>query len=240
MTSLVDISGTLRDAVDALDFGDSVAHVYNPLRYAWDAHTHYLTRYGEDRPLGRVLLIGMNPGPWGMMQTGVPFGAVGMVRDWLGIEAPIGAPRDPHPKHPILGFATTREEVSGARLWGWARDRFGTPDAFFNRFFVHNCIPLAFLNERGANVTPDKLPASVRDPLLAVSDAALRSLVEHLAPSLVVGIGTFAESRAQAATHGLNVRIGRILHPSPASPAANRGWAPQAERALAALGVDLP
>jgi single-strand selective monofunctional uracil DNA glycosylase len=31
-----------------------------------------------------------------------------------------------------------------------------------------------------------------------------------------------------------------IPHPSPASPAANRGWAPQAEAALRAIGVALP
>lgn len=237
MTDLLQIARTLADDVDALSFGGAVAHVYNPLRYAWAPHALYLTRYGEGRPAGRTLLVGMNPGPWGMMQTGVPFGAVGVVRDWLGVVAQVERPATEHPRRIIEGFATTREEVSGARLWGWARDRFGTPDAFFASFFVHNCIPLAFLNERGGNVTPDKLAASELDPLLAASDRALRAMVEHLRPSRVVGVGAFAEARARSACTGLDVPIGRILHPSPASPAANRGWAPQAEAQLAAMGA---
>ncbi len=39
---------------------------------------------------------------------------------------------------------------------------------------------------------------------------------------------------------GGSVRIGRILHPSPASPAANRGWAEVATSQLKALGVEVP
>ena len=231
------VSQQLRDRVEALTFDAPVDTVYNPLRHAWAPHAAYLERYGERHGTGRALLVGMNPGPFGMVQTGVPFGAVSMVRDWMGIHEPVERPAREHRKRPVEGFACTREEVSGARLWGWARDRFGTPDAFFERFFAHNLVPLAFVTATGANLTPDKLPAEQRDPLLEASLAALRSLVIELQPSIVIGVGVFAEQQAAAATDGLGVRIGRILHPSPASPAANRGWAPQAERQLAALGV---
>jgi single-strand selective monofunctional uracil DNA glycosylase len=31
--------------------------------------------------------------------------------------------------------------------------------------------------------------------------------------------------------------VGQVLHPSPASPKANRGWAAQADAELAALGL---
>jgi single-strand selective monofunctional uracil DNA glycosylase len=109
----------------------------------------------------------------------------------------------------------------------------------FARFFVANYCPLLFLESGGRNLTPDRLPVAERVPLLAACDGAMRALVEALAPRLVVGVGTFAEARARAALAGLDVPVGRILHPSPASPAANRGWREAAERQLEALGVEL-
>ncbi len=185
--------------------------------------------------------MGMNPGPWGMAQTGVPFGEIGFVRDWLGIEGAVDAPPEEHPKRPIEGFDCARSEVSGRRLWGWAAERFGTPERFFERFFVWNYCPLVFMEESGRNRTPDKLPAAEREPLFAACDEALRRAVDALGPSRVVGIGRFAEDRAR---HCLADRpdtaVGGILHPSPASPAANRGWAEQAERQLVAQGIELP
>ncbi|MCJ7753244.1 MAG: hypothetical protein MUP13_01630, partial [Thermoanaerobaculales bacterium] len=145
-----------------------------------------------------------------------------------------------HPKRPVLGNACTRTEVSGARLWGWARDLFTTPEQFFESFFVANYCPLVFMESTGRNRTPDKLPAVEREPLLAACDRALRRTVEHLRPRLVVGVGAFAEGRAATALEGSGIAIGRILHPSPASPAANRGWADVATRQLRELGVVLP
>ena len=175
-----------------------------------------------------------------MAQTGVPFGEVAAVRDWLEIDAAIGKPANEHPKRLIDGLACGRSEVSGARIWGWAKDLFATPDRFFERFFVGNYCPLSFMEASSRNRTPDKLPAAEREPLFAACDRALRRTVDCLRPALVVGVGVFAEQRAQHALHGTGVRIGRILHPSPASPAANRGWAEQASSQLRELGVALP
>jgi single-strand selective monofunctional uracil DNA glycosylase len=235
---LVDIARDLSIEVERLQFARPVAHVYNPLDYAWNAHAEYLERFGSAPK--QVLFLGMNPGPWGMAQTGVPFGEVNAVRDWLGIEADIGRPDGEHPKRPVDGLACTRSEVSGARLWGWARDRFGSPENFFQRFFVANYCPLAFLEESGRNRTPNKLPAAEKGPLLEICDRALRHTVDSLQPHLVIGVGVFAEGRARISLDGFDLTIGRILHPSPASPAANRGWAQQAELELRELGVDLP
>lgn len=235
---LLAVTRELAAALAPLRFAPPVAHVYNPLRYARGPYETYLRRWGGAPK--EVVLLGMNPGPWGMAQTGVPFGEVEMVRGWLGIEGAVGAPEDPHPKRPIEGFACSRSEVSGRRLWGWARRRFATPERFFARFVVANYCPLAFLEASGRNRTPDKLPAAEREPLFAACDRGLRRAVEHWRPRWVVGIGAFAEGRARAALPGLDLEIGRILHPSPASPAANRGWAEQAERELATLGIDLP
>jgi len=232
---LVEIAARLADAVDELSFAPPVTHVYNPLRYAWEPYRLYLERFGGGR--GRAVLVGMNPGPFGMAQTGVPFGDVAMVRDWMGIEAPVGRPPREHPQRPVLGFACARSEVSGTRLWGWASRRFGTAETFFARFLVLNYCPLAFLEESGRNRTPDHLAPAERTALYAACDPALRAAVEALAPSAVVGVGRFAAERATAATAGLDVQIGCILHPSPANPGANKVWEPTVERQLAELGV---
>lgn len=234
----VQITAALRRALAPLRFAPPVAQVYNPIDYARASNQIYLERYAR-KPCD-VLLVGMNPGPWGMAQTGVPFGEISMVRDWMGIEAPVKRPANEHPKRPILGFDCTRSEVSGARLWGWARDRFHTPDAFFDRFFVHNHCPLAFMEESGRNLTPDKLPAAERDPLLATCDAALAAMVDWLDPVHVIGVGGFAEKRIHRALGKTDRHVGRIPHPSPASPAANRGWAAAADAAFRDLGIAIP
>ena len=236
--NLLSIADELTNDLRPLRFGFPVTHVYNPLEYARAPHAQYLRRYGR-RPR-EIILIGMNPGPWGMVQTGVPFGEVNLVRDWLGISGPVDKPKRAHPKRPVLGFACQRSEVSGARIWGWARDRFKTPTRFFSRFFIANYCPLAFFDESGRNVTPDRLPARDREPLLVACDLALRRTVEFLRPSHVIGVGKFAENRVRAALISLEVGIGRILHPSPASPAANRDWAGQATAQLVTQGISVP
>jgi single-strand selective monofunctional uracil DNA glycosylase len=235
--SLVKISRDLARAVDGLGFARPVNHVYNPLVYARGPHEDYLQRFGAAPK--RVLFLGMNPGPFGMVQTGVPFGDVEFARDFLGVRGAVERPRGEHPKRPVLGFECKRREVSGARLWGWARARFGTPDKFFRDFFVANYCPLAFLEESGRNFTPDKLPAREREPLFEACDRALVRLVGELRPKFVIGVGAFAEGRARAALPSFDGVIGAVLHPSPASPKANRGWARIAEEELAALGVPL-
>ena len=232
------IARDLLKRIAPLRFGPPVTHVYNPLRYAWEPYTDYLERFGTGSK--EVLLIGMNPGPWGMTQTGVPFGEVTLVRDWLGVKGRVGRPEPEHPRRPVLGFACPRSEVSGARLWGWAKDRFKTPERFFSRFFIANYCPLVFMEESGRNRTPDKLPADEREPLLAACDDALARTFDALRPRWAVGVGAFAEKRLRSALAEKDVQIGRILHPSPASPVANRGWASRAEQELGALGIRVP
>ncbi|MDR2709953.1 MAG: single-stranded DNA-binding protein [Burkholderiales bacterium] len=267
----------LSQQVEAMRFAAPVTHVYNPLTYAWATHEIYLRRFAASKK--KVVFVGMNPGPFGMVQTGVPFGEVAAVRDWMGIEAEenvVGAtcgrpqkfrrpqvaptpssfsenegtdsnqkgfsvfikkPKHENPKRPIEGFACSRSEVSGRRLWGLFAQRFGTAEHFFQNHFVANYCPLAFF-DGGRNLTPDKLPSAEQAPLLATCDAHLRALIELLQPQWVIGIGAWAETRARVALAGLpEIRVGCILHPSPASPAANRGWSDAATRQLVELGV---
>jgi single-strand selective monofunctional uracil DNA glycosylase len=232
----VAVSRSLARRVGSLAFGPPVSHVYDPTRYARAGHELYLRRYAKKRT--EALLLGMNPGPFGMAQSGIPFGDVVMVREWLEIEAPVHKPRLEHPKRPVEGLDCRRREVSGTRLWGWARERFETPDRFFARFFVWNYCPLCFMEESGRNRTPDKLPAAERKPLFDGCDRALRDLVSLLEPRRVIGVGAFAAARARHAL-GDRLPVGTILHPSPASPAANRGWAPQVEKQLRDLGIEI-
>ncbi len=234
--ALLQASDQLSSQLADLRFAAPIACVYDPLTYARPLWQQYLERYGTSQ--GRVLLLGMNPGPWGMVQTGVPFGAVAIVRDWLGVRGEVTPPAAQHPRVPIEGLHCWRNEVSGERLWGWARHRFGTPTRFFKQFFVANYCPLCFLEPTGKNRTPDKLPRGERQLVEAACDEHLRKVYEILKPSLVVGVGQYAEERARQALG--DVPIGRILHPSPASPLANKDWSGQAEAQLRALGVVLP
>ncbi len=237
MSDLVRISRRLARDVDELSFAPPVTHVYHPLVYAREPHEAYLRRYA--RPGIEALLVGMNPGPFGMVQTGVPFGEVPAVRDWLEIRGRVGHPAREHPARAVLGFDCPRCEISGQRLWAWARERFITPEAFFARFFVWNYCPLAFLEESGKNRTPDRLPGAEKRSLFEPCDRALAAVVRALRPELVIGIGTFAADRARVALGDTPIVIGSIPHPSPASPSANRGWARAAERALRELGLEL-
>ena len=225
----------LSGAVSALRFGEPVTHVYNPLDYAWGAHEQYLNLAATGKK--KVVFLGMNPGPFGMAQTGVPFGEIAAVRDWIGIDAPISKPKNEHPKRPVDGLACNRSEVSGRRLWGLFAERFDSAEVFFTDHFIANHCPLVFMEETGRNRTPDKLPAAEADPLMAVCDNHIRDVVQILKPEWLVAVGGFAEKRAETALDGLKVRIGKILHPSPASPAANRGWAEQATKQMNEHGI---
>ena len=234
VAALIAAAQRLSQAVDRLDFAPPVSHVYNPLDYAWAPHEAYLRRFGTGRK--RIIFLGMNPGPFGMVQCGVPFGEIAAARDWMGIDAPVGKPAQENPKRPIEGFACQRSEVSGRRLWGLFQQRFGTAESFFAEHFVANYCPLAFFDQ-GRNLTPDKLPAAEADPLYAVCDEHLRDMVRALEPEWLIGIGAFAQERARIALAGMEIRIGKVLHPSPASPAANRGWAEAATRQMVELGI---
>jgi len=231
------ISDELVKALEPLKFTAPVSHVYNPLEYARKAFDLYIERYGTGSK--EILLLGMNPGPWGMAQTGIPFGEIDIVRNWLKINAPVGRPMDVHPKKPVNGFDCTRSEVSGRRLWGWAQKRFESPEHFFEHFFVINYCPLLFVESGGRNRTPNAIRITERKPLLDICDRALQQTVAAMSPRFVVGVGEFAAARARTALEETDVVVGRINHPSPANPRANQGWEALVEKEMAAMGIRL-
>tara|TARA_R110002049_G_scaffold4601_2_gene31727 strand:- start:12924 stop:13667 length:744 start_codon:yes stop_codon:yes gene_type:complete len=235
---LVKAASRLSSKVDKLRFAEPVTHVYNPLRYAWRAHEAYVMR-AKIKPGKGVVFLGMNPGPWGMAQTGVPFGEIAAARDWIGINVPVKRPKNEHPKRPVQGFDCQRSEVSGRRLWGLFQEKYKTPGRFFAKHFVTNYCPLVFMEQSARNRTPDKLPAQEREPLDAVCDEHLKTVLTLLQPAHVVGVGAYAEKCLKRVMESgcCDAKVSRILHPSPASPAANKDWAGKATEQLLAAKI---
>ena len=211
---------------------NEITHVYHPLEYGWETHKEYLERYAKKDI--HAILIGINPGPFGMCQTAVPFGEVNAVRDFLKLKDihSIGKPKKEHPKRTIEGFSCPRSEVSGRRIWHWAKNNFHTADQFFENYFIWNLCPTAFLESSGRNRTPDKLPSELRDRLVKNGIETISELIRLLKPKKIVGIGRWsADVLSRSFSEKLKVHF--LLHPSPASPAANRGWEKAAIKQLA-------
>ncbi|HMJ55949.1 MAG TPA: uracil-DNA glycosylase family protein [Polyangiaceae bacterium] len=234
-SSLVSAAQRLHRRTSRLAFAAPVACVYAPLGYAWPIAEAYLERYGQGPK--EVVFVGMNPGPFGMAQTGVPFGEVGFVRDWMNLRGRVARPKREHAKRPVLGLDCPRSEVSGARLWGAFARRFPDAQQFFRRAFVLNYCPLLFLAESGANITPDKLPVTERKALETACDEHLRDALSTLAPRTAIGVGQYATKKIESLRIP-HLHVAGIPHPSPASPAANRGWDELASRALRSAGVE--
>lgn len=237
--ALINAAQELTQALKPLRFSEPVSHVYLPTEYAWQTHRMYLENYGHSQK--NVLMLGMNPGPWGMAQTGVPFGEIPSVRDWMSISGEVEKPNNEHPKRPIEGFSCERSEVSGRRLWGLFAEKFPEAHDFFKAHFVANYCPLVWMADTGRNITPDKLPASEMAPVEEACKKHLATVIQTLQPKWLIGVGAYAEKKlTETVKEHLDEQefnIGKILHPSPASPAANRGWEPQAEKQLCELGV---
>ncbi|KAM4699006.1 single-strand selective monofunctional uracil DNA glycosylase [Discoglossus pictus] len=221
----------------ALLFDDPVKYVYNPLLYAWDPHEKYVRTYCHSRK--DVLFLGMNPGPFGMAQTGVPFGEVKHVRDWLQIEGHVSKPEQEHPKRPIRGFQCPQSEVSGARFWSFFKSLCGQPEVFFRHCFVHNHCPLVFMNQTGKNLTPTDLSKVQREKLVEICDEALCQVVKALGVKMVIGVGRFSQQRARKALalEGIEVTVEKIMHPSPRNPLANKSWNSIVKSQLQEIGV---
>ena len=223
---MIEASSKLRDDVekfaDSLVKEGSVDAVYNPLAYAWEPHRAYLELASGGG--AKTLLRGMNPGPHGMGQMGIPFAATSVVRDLLKItDLEVGQPSTPHPKRPISGLDWPKEEVSGTRLWGLLANEYGSAESIFKSVFLLNHCPLMlFSGERATNITPDKITGPTTKALLERCDDHLREVVDIMQIERVIGVGRYSEKRALNALSGIDISITTCWHPSPASPLANR------------------
>ena len=225
----------LADELRGLKFSEPVTHTYLTVDYAKEGYEGYLKKFGNTKK--KVLMLGMNPGPFGMAQTGVPFGEVALVRDWMGLSPKIGKPVDEHPKRKVLGMDCPKSEVSGKRLWGYFSEKFPEAGDFFRDHLAINFCPLIWMKDTGANLTPDKIKKAEMAPVEVACQKHLERLVEILEPQYLIGVGAYAEKKLAGVKDvlGIEAEVGKILHPSPASPAANRGWAEAAERQLEGL-----
>lgn len=211
----------ISNRVNQLQFDNKVEWVYNPLDYAWNVHSEYLTRFGTGPK--RAVFLGMNPGPWGMAQTGVPFGDTTIAGDWLGLRGlPIGTPEEERPDRPVIGWDLERQEGSGQRLFGFFRKEMGSLPAFFQNNFVLNYLPLVMFNADGKNVTPARLLKADRLKVFEACDPYLQAMVDYYQPEVLVGIGKFALRRLEANFSDTAYTVVDIPHPSPASPIATR------------------
>jgi len=238
-TSLLSEIKLMSTELNQLSFSGEVAYIYNPLEYAWDPHENFLLKYGTGKK--RVLFLGMNPGPYGMVQTGVPFGEIEIVKNWLKIDGEVNQPEIIHPKRPIQGFDCPKSEVSGKRFWGMMADRFPNAQDFFKNAFVVNFCPLVWMTETGKNITPDKLLKSEMEPVYKICNTHLKIVIEYFQPKIIVGVGAFAEQQViklkELYFEDKDFQIGRMLHPSPASPIANKFWPERAIEELVKMGV---
>jgi len=222
---LLEWESTLVKELQTLRFPSPVSFIYSPLEYAWPLHEEYVRRYY--RPTARVLFVGMNPGPFGMVQSGIPFGDVVIVKEWLDIRGDLvstALPERVHPKRPILGLNCPRREVSGQRFWGWARQGWHSSDGFFSWAFVYNYCPLAFLSSSGKNISLEQLrEGNSKTELLRHCNRCLLYLVDDWKPLVIFGLGKFAYQMCdQVVGHLCPVYM--LPHPSPANPKSGAYW----------------
>ncbi len=231
---IIDRTRVLRNDVSSLSFSFD-GYVYNPLEYAWAAHRQFLEKYVNHKV--NVLFLGMNPGPFGMMQTGIPFGEINAVREYLKIDAPVFKPEKEHPARPVLGFDTKRSEISGQRFWGLIKSVYPDPFGFFKYQTVFNYCPLGFLlnTKTAKNETPDHLMKSERDELERICSVYLSDIIDILGPSILVGVGKYAQKKLESVAS--RQLVSSIIHPSPGNPLANVNWVENTQLKLKEIGA---
>lgn len=282
---LIKTTRALADDLHALRCPAGVSHVYNPLRYMWPAHERFLSRhYVREReslpnvgrldlyrPAGtaksrRYLILGMNPGPHGMVQTGLPFGDVVNAAAMLGyktgdqIPAPDLASVALHPSRPVIGLSATRREASGERLWGGLASIWGSLDAVLADCFAANYCPLAYFADdaSGTNVTPEEFgkrtvngkPNPRYDTAYAaeLDEVCLPYLVRvarAMRVEVILAVGRYAEVKAkiiaalcpEATRRCPSPKVVYLTHPSPLATRSAGEWATMARHALDAACV---
>ncbi|XP_058812970.1 single-strand selective monofunctional uracil DNA glycosylase [Topomyia yanbarensis] len=229
----------LCDALKQIPLPASAAVTYDPIEYAVELHLAYMQRY-LDGPKP-VLFLGMNPGPWGMCQTGVPFGYIPAVRDWMQLRGQVLKPIPELSVRPVEGLACTRGEQSGQRWWGLYERICGKPENFFRNCFVFNICPLAFFQANGRNITPADLKGTSKTRMQEVCTEYLQSALELFNPSIIISVGRYTEDRVKALVRqnlldATRVQLKCMPHPSPRS-LNNTNWHDKAQQWLEDNGV---
>ena len=239
--ALIKASRQLATRCAAIEFPADINLIYHPLIYAAAPYEEYLRKFAAGPK--RNIFIGINPGPWGMVQTGIPFGEINAVQNYLKIRTAAVAPAVNYPELPILGPTCRRAEVSGKRLWGLIAATFPRAEDFFADNLIFNYCPVFFSRVTGGkrvNVTPDKLPRPVREQLYAPCDEFLGQATTLLEPKFLIGVGGFALKRLTEIFPNPDFIISSITHPSPLNAQANKNFSGLAGDKLRALGAWKP
>ncbi|CAK1583332.1 unnamed protein product [Parnassius mnemosyne] len=230
--SLID---ELNNKLEKFELPSAVKCVYNPTIYARYTFEMYVRKYCNS--IKPIMYFGMNPGPFGMSQTGVPFGEVSSVRDWLGIEGPVGKPPKEVESRPVRGFACTRTEISGKRFWGLLKEICGTPEKFFETSFVYNYLNQQWMKSNGCNLTPGDFKVSEMKALYEICDQTFIRVLELYKVQTIVAVGKFCETRAHKAieehlpSKSRTIKVLYLPHPSPRT-VNNNDWDQKAKEYL--------
>nr|XP_022920875.1 single-strand selective monofunctional uracil DNA glycosylase-like [Onthophagus taurus] len=215
-----------------LTFSFPVHYIYNPLEYAWEPHSTFVKTYCKGTK--DVLFLGLNPGPWGMCQTGIPFGEVNISKEWLKMNGEVEKPKDECPKKQIKGFECHRSEESGKRFYGFFKNLCRTPEAFFKNAFVYNLCPLAFMKKESANITPHELKGQIKKDIENICGKTLVDILKLLDIKIIVALGRYTEKQAIEITQGFqlgHIKVIYMPHPSP-RVVGNNNWAEKAQNVL--------
>ncbi|KAH8271369.1 hypothetical protein KR018_007666 [Drosophila ironensis] len=225
------IEEDLNKALEELEPASNIACIYNPLVYASRLHGDYLRRYLSGPK--KLVLVGMNPGPNGMGQTGIPFGNVRTVKVMMQLSGTVDKPAVEHPKRPVVGLDCHIEEPSGVRLWELFLRLSGNMDTFSQQCFVHNFCPLAFFDEAGRNLTPSELKGTYKTRIRDLCLEALEQQLALLKPTIVVAVGEYVHSVLKRSDYckSDSISVLRLAHPSPRS-VNNTNWPEKAEAFL--------
>ncbi|XP_016950263.1 single-strand selective monofunctional uracil-DNA glycosylase [Drosophila biarmipes] len=213
----------LNEALDQLTPPPNIKCIYNPIVYASQLHCDYVRRFLSGPK--KLVFIGMNPGPNGMAQTGIPFGNVRTVKLLMQISGSVGKPPIEHPKRPVLGLDCRIEEPSGVRLWELFLRLAGNINIFSQQCFVHNFCPLAFFDEAGKNLTPSELKGSYKKQLREFCLETLEEQLLLLKPQVLVAVGEYVHTALKGSRYckSDSVCVLRLPHPSPRS-VNNNDW----------------
>lgn len=177
----------------------------------------------------------MNPGPFGMCQTGVPFGDPKCVKEFLQIEGVVNKPEIECPFREILGFNSSRREQSGERLWRFFQSICHTPEFFFKNAFLFNFCPIALMKGNGCNVTPGEIKdIKVRKSLEVLCEDWYLKVIRLLQPEYLIAIGRYIHKKTKdvfKANHIDNIKILYMPHPSPRA-VNNTNWHEKAQTFL--------
>ncbi|XP_073819638.1 uncharacterized protein isoform X2 [Musca autumnalis] len=214
-------------------------HTYNPVVHAAEIHCNYLQKY-LDSPK-RILFVGMNPGRYGALQTGIPFGNITTVKIGMGLKGRITPTPGQRGKIRIRGLEAPEVEhdSSSTRFWRLISELFDGAenylDLLFEKCFVHNFCPLVFIDSDGLNVSLPYIEPNPR--LFAECRKTLGKQITLLKPDLIICIGKFVRSMLSKTRQAKGREILMIEHPSYKNYISADKWIEDAKEVFQSNGL---